>query len=59
MTEQYAFLLKTSQKIGQRFKTFCKSQGITINRGIELLMKQASNGSFKLRQSIREKKVKS
>jgi len=55
----YRYILASSNKLGMKFKKWCASEGLSINRGLNLLMKQASNGTFKLKQTIRKKKVKS
>jgi hypothetical protein len=47
-------LVKTDSVTGQRFKKWCRSQGISQNRAICLLIAGTASGNYKLRQSIEE-----
>ena len=49
-------MVKTERKQGQAFKRWCKGEGISMNRAINIMMKKVVSGNFICKQAIKSKK---
>ena len=57
--ESYKYILKSSNKLGMKFKAWAAIEGLSINKGLNLLMRYAASGDFNYKEMLRKaKKVK-
>ena len=60
MSAKSHLLISTTPETRQRFKDWCHSQGISMNRAFTILMQQMTNGSsYKLKEAFLRRAKKS
>jgi hypothetical protein len=54
----YRYILAASRKTGLGFKAYCATEGMSINKALNLLMKSAIKGNFTHKEIMTRKKAK-
>jgi len=55
-TENYYLMVKCPRSQGQAFKDWCRSQGISMNAAITLLMNRMVRKNYQLKQTLHKVK---
>jgi len=54
--KKYRYILASSHSLGMRFKAWCATEGLSINKGLNLLMKYAVKGNFEHKEVLKKRK---
>jgi hypothetical protein len=54
--KSYKYIVSASTKLGMKFKAWTAGEGMSINRGLNLLMRYAANGDFDYKEMLKKAK---